>query len=59
VYIASTDGTVLVLALSREKKVLAVNEVEGACHAAPVFANGVLFLATDTKLYAIRGRGPG
>ena len=37
----------------RDKKLIAQNQVEESIHAAPVFHNGVLFLATDTKLYAI------
>src|SRR5262249_26074286 len=35
-----TDGDVVVLALSREKKVLAVNDMNASVRADPVFANG-------------------
>jgi outer membrane protein assembly factor BamB len=54
VYVTSTGGVVTVLSLSREKKVLAVNEVPEPINSGPVFANGVLFQATDSRLYVIR-----
>jgi outer membrane protein assembly factor BamB len=53
-YICTEDGEVQVLALAREKKVLAVNDCEDSIFSAPVFANGVLFVTTSSKLYAIR-----
>jgi outer membrane protein assembly factor BamB len=54
VYVASVDGTVAVLALSREKRLLATNEVDDVIRASPVFANGVLYVATRAKLFAIK-----
>ncbi len=54
VYVPTDAGTTVVLALAREKKVLAENEAPEAIRSTPVFANGVLYLASDTKLYAIR-----
>jgi outer membrane protein assembly factor BamB len=57
VYVPTTSGTTVVLALAREKKVLAENEIPDAIRASPVFANGVLYLASDAKLYAIRAAG--
>ena len=54
VFIPDVDGTVSILAVTRGKKLIAKNEVEEASHSAPVFTNGVLYLATETKLYAIK-----
>jgi outer membrane protein assembly factor BamB len=57
VYVADDGGDVTVLALSRRKKVIAVNPLNGSVRAPPVFANGVLYIATRWKLYAIKSGG--
>src|SRR5262249_40190508 len=54
VYIATENGDVAVLALSRELKVLAVNELDNGINSGCVFANDVLYLATKSRLYAIK-----
>jgi hypothetical protein len=54
VYVPTATGTTVVLALAREKKVLAENDIPETIRSSPVFANGVLYLASDSKLYAIR-----
>jgi outer membrane protein assembly factor BamB len=59
VYVADDNGVVTVLALAREKQVLARNDLEEMTRSAPVFANGVLYVATGPKLYALRAGGPG
>ncbi|HEY7154951.1 MAG TPA: PQQ-binding-like beta-propeller repeat protein [Gemmataceae bacterium] len=59
VYIGDENGIVHVLALSREKKLLARNDMDEAVNAPAVFANGVLYVVTDWKLYAIRADGKG
>jgi hypothetical protein len=41
VYVADDNGVVTVLALAREKQVLAQNDMEAMTRSAPVFANGV------------------
>ncbi len=58
VYVAADGGDVSVLALSRQKKVIAVNTLNGSVRAPPVFANGVLYITTRWKLYAIKSGGP-
>ena len=58
IYISTEGSNMFVLALSREMKVLAKNDMLDAAFSAPVFANGVLYQATSWKLYAIKA-GPG
>ena len=41
------------LACSREKKLLALNRLDGPIYTTPVAANGVLYIATRKQLYAI------
>ncbi len=54
VCVQSSEGTVVIFAASREKKILATNgtlpEVQ---HGTPVFANGVLYIAGQKQLFAI------
>ncbi len=57
IFIGDHDGNVAVLALAKEKKVLAVNETEETITTSPVFANGILYVATDSKLFAIKAEG--
>jgi outer membrane protein assembly factor BamB len=59
VYIGSDDGEMHVLALSRKMKKIASNDMDGAIHAPTVFANGVLYVATGSKLYALAADGKG
>ncbi len=58
VFLADHDGSVSVLALSKEKKVLAVNDMEEVAFSAPIFSNGVLYIATASKLFAIKAGKP-
>lgn len=44
---------VTILALSKRVELLATHELNNAIFAPPVFANGVLYLQTDSHLYAI------
>jgi outer membrane protein assembly factor BamB len=55
VYISDEDGDVTVLALGKEKKVLAedVNQVGDSVYISPIFANGVLYVGSRSTLYAI------
>jgi outer membrane protein assembly factor BamB/precorrin-6B methylase 2 len=57
VYVSTSGGNVAVLALSREKRLLAENDVDDSAYSSPVFANGTLYLAVSGKLLAIRARG--
>jgi outer membrane protein assembly factor BamB len=53
VYVPTASGELHVLALAREGNTLAKNEFDEALYASPVFANGVLYVASNGKLYAI------
>jgi hypothetical protein len=43
-----------ILAAGREKRVVSRVTLDAAMHASPVAANGVLYVATDITLYAVR-----
>jgi outer membrane protein assembly factor BamB len=53
VYLGNEDGILTILAAGREKKVLREVEFEGAIYSSPIIANGTLYVATQTHLYAI------
>jgi outer membrane protein assembly factor BamB len=53
VYFGNDDDQVYVFAHGKTKKLLAKNEMGGHVRASPVAANGVLYVATENKLYAI------
>ncbi len=53
VYFGNDDSTVYVFAHGKTKKLLAQNTMEGRVRATPVAANGVLYVMTENKLYAI------
>jgi len=53
VYLGNDDGTIVVFAHGKQKKILAENTLEGRVRATPVAANGTLFVMTENKLYAI------
>lgn len=55
VYFAVEDGNVFVFAAGKEKKVLTKIEMDyGVLHVAPVFANGTLYVMSESVLYAIQ-----
>jgi outer membrane protein assembly factor BamB len=53
VYLGDEDGDVFVFAASREKKLLSQANLNGPVYSSPVVANGTLYLASATQLYAI------
>jgi len=53
VYAGTRRGMFWVLAEGREKKVLSSLRLDSAIHATPVAANGTLYVATMTRLYAL------
>ncbi len=55
VYIGNEDGLMTILAKGRELKVLNKMYFEGPLYATPVWANGVLYVATHTHLWSIPG----
>ncbi|MBI3269029.1 MAG: PQQ-binding-like beta-propeller repeat protein [Planctomycetes bacterium] len=57
VYVGTEDGELWVLAAGKEANVLAKVSLEEPIYSTPVAANGVLYVATQTRLYAVRGEG--
>ena len=55
VYVNCEDGMVRLFNLSKEKSVLGEIDMDDSLFVSPIFANGVLFLGTRTRLYAIAG----
>ena len=54
VYVGSRRSDFCVFAAGREKRVLATIELDSAISAPPTAANGVLYLSTMRKLYAVQ-----
>jgi outer membrane protein assembly factor BamB len=54
VYAGSRRGDFTILAADKEKKVLCTVLLDSAISATPVAANGVLYITTQNKLYAVR-----
>lgn len=54
VYIGSKKGDFLVLAAAREKKILAKTDFKQGISATVTAANGTLYVATMTRLYALK-----
>ncbi|MBN1443316.1 MAG: PQQ-binding-like beta-propeller repeat protein [Planctomycetes bacterium] len=57
VFIGNESGTLTVLAASGEKKLLSEIEFSAPIYSSPVVANGVLYIATQSHLYAVDGSG--
>jgi PQQ-like domain len=53
VFLGTEDHEVLVYAHGKERKQLAKIDMDEAIHSTPVVANGVLYISTWSKLYAI------
>ena len=53
VYLGTEDGDVIILAASKTLKQLGRIDMRAPIYATPVFANGILYIATPTHLYAI------
>ncbi len=54
VYIGTRRGDFWILAAGKQKRVLGSVRLDSAIHASPVAANGTLYIATMTRLYAIQ-----
>jgi outer membrane protein assembly factor BamB len=54
IYIGNDNGELLVFADGKEKKLLTTINMEGKIRATPVAANGVLYVMTENKLYAVK-----
>ena len=53
VYVGSEDGTFAIFAASKDKKVISQVDMPAPVYSTPIIANGVLYVATTTHLYAI------
>jgi len=54
IYLPTEDGDVWIFTHGKEKKAPKKIEMEISIHSSPIFANGVLYLASDSRLYAIQ-----
>ena len=54
VLMGDEDGHVVVFAAGKEKKILNTIDMGGSVYTTPVAANGVLYISTREKLYAIQ-----
>ena len=54
VYVGNETGTLSVLAAGKQKKVLAAIDFKEPIYSTPVAADGTLYVATQSKLYALR-----
>jgi outer membrane protein assembly factor BamB len=56
IFVGTQDGEIVVFAHGRSVKILATIDMEDVIYSTPVAANGVLFVATHSALYAIGRR---
>jgi outer membrane protein assembly factor BamB len=56
VYLGDEDGVLTVLAAGKKRKVLAEITFPAPIYSSPILANGTLYVATQTHLYAFDGR---
>jgi outer membrane protein assembly factor BamB len=52
VYVGDEDGDFAILAADKQKKLISETNLNGPVYSTPVVANGVIYLATNTHLYA-------
>ena len=55
-YIATFDGDVWIFSHGKEKKLLNTIEMDESIRVAPIYANGTLYVMTNSTLYAIQGQ---
>ncbi|HAV64853.1 MAG TPA: pyrrolo-quinoline quinone [Verrucomicrobiales bacterium] len=53
VYIGDEDGDFVVLAATKEKKLISETNMGSPIYSTPIIANGVMYVGTQTHLYAI------
>lgn len=54
VYLGDEDGDFLILSATKEKNVLSQTNLGAPVYSTPIFANGVLYVASQTHLYAVQ-----
>jgi len=52
VYVGDEDGAFVVLAATKEKKVISETDLGVAVYSTPIIANGVIYVGSNTQLYA-------
>jgi outer membrane protein assembly factor BamB len=57
VYIGTRRGNFWVFAADKNKKIISSIKLDSPIHSSPVAANGVLYIATMKKLYAVKASG--
>jgi len=57
IYVGDEDGDLLVMEASKEKKVLSTTNLGAPIYSTPVVANGVLYVASNTHLFAFQKSG--
>ena len=58
VYIGNESGKLLVFAAAKELKLISTIDMGTAIYSTPVASDGVLYIGTQTHLYAIAGNAP-
>ena len=58
VYVGDEDGDVAIFAASKEKQLLSETNLGAPVYSTPVVANGVLYIASNSHLFAFGGTGP-
>ncbi|MCF6312466.1 MAG: PQQ-binding-like beta-propeller repeat protein [Verrucomicrobiales bacterium] len=56
IYCGSREGKMVVVAASREFKLLGISQLKSGIHATPAVANGKMFIRTDKRLICLGGR---
>lgn len=54
IYLGTDDGEVLIFTAGKKKPEPKKIEMASPIRTAPIFANGVLYIATETRLFAIQ-----
>ncbi|MCC7374654.1 MAG: PQQ-binding-like beta-propeller repeat protein [Verrucomicrobiales bacterium] len=52
VYVGDEDGDLVILAATKEKKIISETNLNAPIYSTPVVANGVLYIASNTHLFA-------
>lgn len=58
VYVGDEDGDLVVLAATKDKKVISETNLNAPVYSTPVVANGVIYVASNTHLYAFGDTAP-
>jgi outer membrane protein assembly factor BamB len=54
VYVGDEDGDLVVFAATKEKKIISETMFDSPIYSTPIIANGVLYVGTQTHLYALQ-----